>query len=70
MRLTMNCCRCFLAGGVAQAEDLPCAFIEPIFDVIHAMLLLNLKILGVGTRKQLPQSSRARACGYPCRVAC
>ena len=43
--LAMYCRGCFFARSLHQAKDLACAFIEPVFQVLHALLGLDLKVL-------------------------
>ena len=50
MPFTVYGCSRFFARRLGQTKDLARAFIEPIFQILHAMLLLNLKVFLMGAR--------------------
>src|SRR5262249_47916448 len=50
VRLTVHGLRRFLARRLHEAEHLARAFVEPVAEVVHPVLLLDLQILAMGVR--------------------
>src|SRR5690242_19774494 len=50
MRLAVHGLRGLLARRLHEAEHLACALVEPVAEVVHAVLLLDLQILPMGVR--------------------
>ena len=46
--LTVYCLSCFFVRGLAQTENTAIVFVEPVFQILHPVLLLNLEVLLVG----------------------
>jgi len=41
------------AGGLHQAKDPACAFVEPVLEILHTISVLNFQVSSVRTRDSL-----------------
>ena len=57
MGLAMDRRSCFFGLGLHQTEDFAGVFVEPVFQVLHAVFALRLQVLCVGSGDCLSSQS-------------
>jgi hypothetical protein len=53
MRFAVHCDGCFFARGFDKAKNFACAFIEPVFQLLHTILFLSLEVSCVSALNSL-----------------